>query len=437
MTDLTKRRAWSVMLAGTGINLALGILYTWSVFKKAIAADTTTYPWGESNLALPYSVCLAIFAFSMIPAGRVQDRYGPRVTALIGGLLVAVGFVLASISSALWAWVACYGVLFGAGVGFGYASATPPALKWFPAGKTGMVAGIVVSGFGLASAIWAPVTSALLGGGVSMQTIMLIYGLIFAVILGILSLLLKNPDEGYDAESAFGTATASGEAKARAVELDVPPGQVLRRPRFWLLWTMYAIGAGAGLMVIGDISGMAKTALGTAAWITVVILAVGNASGRIGAGVLSDRLGRRKTLLVMLLFQGVLMFVAMPIVGMGQAAILLILATLVGFNYGTNLSLFPAFAKDRWGLKHFGINYGMLFTAWGVGGLILMEFYQRMKAVGYQNTAFLVVALLLLVAAALTFAVRKEPRGMAVGSFDGPPSATPPTKPARKPIGAP
>jgi MFS family permease len=430
-----RRKAWLVMLSGTGINLALGILYTWSVFKKAIAADTVTYPWGESNLALPYSVCLAVFAFSMILAGRVQDRFGPRVTAMIGGVLVAIGFIFASFSSALWSWVLCYGVLFGAGVGFGYASATPPALKWFPAKKTGMVAGIVVSGFGLAAAIWAPVTSALLNGGMSMQTIMLVYGILFAVILGVLSLFLKNPAEGYNANETFGIEVVGG-AKAAAPQRDVPPSQVVTRARFWLLWTMYAIGAGAGLMVIGDISGMAKTALDHLAWIAVVILAVGNASGRIGAGMLSDRLGRRQTLLIMLLFQAVLMFLAMSIIGTGQAALLLVLATLVGFNYGTNLSLFPAFAKDRWGLKHFGVNYGMLFTAWGVGGLILMELYQRMKAAGLQSTAFIIVGVLLLIAAAMTFTVRKEPKGMVSDDPEPKDAPTESTKPDLEEVGA-
>ena len=131
--------------------------------------------------------------------------------------------------------------------------------------------------------------------------------------------------------------------------------------------------------------------------------------------MLSDKLGRRQTLLIMLLFQAVLMFLAMPIIGTGRAALLLVLATLVGFNYGTNLSLFPAFAKDRWGLKHFGVNYGMLFTAWGVGGLILMELYQRMKAAGLQDTAFIIVGVLLLLAAAMTFTVRKEPQGISGG----------------------
>ena len=171
---------------------------------------------------------------------------------------------------------------------------------------------------------------------------------------------------------------------------------------------MYAIGAGAGLMVIGDIGGMAKSALDTGAWVAVVLLAVGNASGRIGAGTLSDRLGRRQTLLIMLLFQAALMFVAMQIIGTGAAILLLLLATLVGFNYGTNLALFPAFAKDRWGLRNFGQNYGMLFTAWGVGGLILMEMYQRLKAEGMQSTAFIIVGALLIGAAALTFTVKDK-----------------------------
>jgi len=142
----------------------------------------------------------------------------------------------------------------------------------------------------------------------------------------------------------------------------------------------------------------------------VAILAVGNAAGRIIAGILSDKIGRKHTLSIMLAFQAILMFVAIPVVGSKDtsAFILVLLATLIGFNYGTNLSLFPSFTKDLYGLKNFGVNYGIVFTAWGVGGLVLSGLSQRLMASsgGSFSSSFVTAGILLAVGAVLTFTLK-------------------------------
>ena len=148
-----KNLGWRVTFAGLGINLALGILYTWSVISKGIPSE---WGWDEADKSLPYAVACLVFCIVMVPAGRMQDKWGPRLTASIGGVLVGIGFIVCSFTTTLWIFVLGFGVLAGAGIGFGYASATPPAVKWFPAAKTGRIAGIVVSGFGLASVYAAP-----------------------------------------------------------------------------------------------------------------------------------------------------------------------------------------------------------------------------------------------------------------------------------------
>jgi nitrate/nitrite transporter NarK len=159
-------------------------------------------------------------------------------------------------------------------------------------------------------------------------------------------------------------------------------------------------------MVISSISGMARKSMGEAAFVAVAVMALGNAGGRIAAGFLSDKIGRRQTLLLVLLFQALLMFVAIPVTGAkGTAAsVLLLLATLIGFNYGAKLSLFPSFTKDLWGLKSFGLNYGLLFTAWGLGGLVLSRVQQMLTASsgGSYTVAFATAGCLLLLGAALT-----------------------------------
>ncbi|MBU1449435.1 MAG: MFS transporter, partial [Proteobacteria bacterium] len=240
-----KNRGWSVTTAGIGINLALGILYTWSMFKMAIkdsiVAGDGRFEWSLSSLNDPYAVCCLAFAFSMIFAGRLQDKFSPRITALIGGVLTGLGLMWISQSYSLWVWILGFGVLTGTGLGFGYASATPPAIKWFPAAKTGLIAGLVVSGFGLASVYIAPLSSYLIKE-MGLSAAMMIFGGAFIVVVCGLAKFLVNPPQGYSPE-----AKAPGQAAPKAQGRDFAPSAMLRTKAFYLLWFTYFVGAGAGL----------------------------------------------------------------------------------------------------------------------------------------------------------------------------------------------
>jgi len=398
---------WRVTFSGLGINLALGILYTWSLFKGAIEKE---FGWQGAQLNDPYALCCLVFAFTMILAGRCQDKVGPRITASIGGLLVGAGFVLASTSHNYGVWMLGFGVLVGLGLGFGYSSATPPALKWFPPSRTGLIAGLVVAGFGLAPVYLAPVSQYLLGH-YHLKGAMLILGIAFGVIVCGLAQLLVNPPTGFVA----GPKPSPGSA-AQAGILHATPREILRQPTFWVLWVIYFIGSGAGLMVIGSVSGMAKKSMGDRAFVAVAVMALGNAGGRIVAGLLSDKIGRRWTLCLVLLLQAGLMFVAISVTASKETtpAIIVLLASLIGFNYGANLSLFPSYTKDLWGLKSFGMNYGVLFTAWGVGGLVLPRLQQTLttQSGGYQSS-FITAGTLLLCGAAMTFLIKPGASGKA------------------------
>lgn len=396
MTQKVRRKqrdgyGWVVACAGLGINLALGVLYSWSIFKSAIQ---TSFAWDPARLNDPYALCCLIFAFSMIIAGLCQDKLGPRITAFIGGLLVGSGFFLCSYCTGYWSWLLGFGVLTGTGIGFAYSSATPPALKWFPASKTGLISGLVVSGFGIASVYIAPLSQYLLKNfGISYA--MFFYSIAFVIVVCGLSLLLVNPQTI---------------EKKVSIDNSSSPRRMLRSSKFYLLWILYFIAAGAGLMVISSISGMAKQSMGAHAFIAVAVLAVGNAAGRIVAGILSDIIGRQQTLMVVLLSQAALMFLAIPITGSNCGAlVVLLVATLIGFNYGANLSLFPALTKDLWGLKNFGVNYGIVFTAWGVGGFVLSRVQQMLKAYsGSFTLSFVIAGSLLIVGALLTLALKKR-----------------------------
>jgi nitrate/nitrite transporter NarK len=227
----------------------------------------------------------------------------------------------------------------------------------------------------------------------------------------------KESSDGTNGDSSngksggdVGEGAASEQDPVLSVTTAATPGEMLHNPMFYLLWLIFFIGAGAGLMVISSVSGMAKKSMGASAFIAVAIMAIGNAGGRIIAGILSDKIGRRWTLMLVLFVQSALMFLAIPLTASKETTPLLIvlLATFIGFNYGANLSLFPSLAKDFWGLKSFGVNYGILFTAWGVGGFVLSRLQQMLTvaAHGSYQTSFTVAGAFLLGGAALALFVK-------------------------------
>lgn len=400
-----KNSGWVVTFSAMGINLALGILYTWSVISKGIPSD---WGWSEADKSLPYAVACLVFSLVMVPAGRLQDRLGPRLTASIGGLLVGAGMILTSFTSSPVGFMLGFGVLAGAGIGFGYASATPPSVKWFPAKKTGLISGIVVSGFGLSSVYAAPLTNALIQS-YGLQKTVLILGVLFLAIILLLAQLLKAPPAGYNANPAQPAAAAAGAAAVKKV--DFAPGEMLKTPQFYLLWFMFACGAGAGLMVIAKLAAIVKAQAGiNLGFVLVAVLAVGNGGGRIVAGMLSDKIGRQRTMLICFLFQALLVFLLSKAhTGSPFASIVMLslISAFIGANYGANLALFPSITKDYWGLKNFGVNYGLVFTAWGMGGFMLSFIVGKLYDKFHTFThGYYTASVLLILAAIVTFVVR-------------------------------
>lgn len=416
MPNEIKSYGVSVTAAGTGINLALGVLYTWSIFKAAIKQSIQSgkggFDWDIAALNDPYAICCLVFAFTMILAGKCQDILGPRKTAIIGGLLVGVGFIWISQSTDYSIWILGFGVLCGTGIAFGYSAGTPAALKWYPPNKTGMISGIVVSGFGLASVYIAPLATYLLGAW-GMQKSMLFFGIAFMIIVSSLALFLKNPPEGYESKGFVerrGNQPAIKDGRSKFADVNASPGEMLRSASFWIVWILYFIGAGAGLMVIGSVAGMAKSSLGANAFVAVALLAVGNAGGRIAAGMLSDKIGRKRTLAAIFSFQAILMFLAINIISSSNssALLLVLLATFIGFNYGANLAIFPSITKDFWGIKNFGVNYGIVFTAWGMGGFVMSRISQSLLATSGSFKASFITAGVLLLAGVLTTMILRD-----------------------------
>ncbi len=409
MSRTSPTRGWIVTLAGLGINLALGVLYTWSVIAKTLSKPVAEGGWGwtSGQASLPYAVAVGVFALSMVFAGRMQDRLGPRLVATAGGALCGLGMIVASLAtpSTTFPITVGFGCMTGLGIGLGYASATPAAIKWFPPARKGFITGLVVAGFGLASVYTAPLTSYLLSSqGVSgtFRTL----GIAFLIATVLLAQLLVNPPVGY---TPAGSAAKSGAvASAAAAPREYDWRDMVKTRSFAFLWLMYAFSAFAGLMIIGHMAKIAAAQLVGVdlGFLLVAVLAIGNALGRVVAGAVADRIGGIRTMFAVFVFQAAMMGV---LAIADSVAVLVSVAAAVGFCYGANLSLFPSTTAGFFGTKHLGVNYGLVFTAWGMGGVFgSMLAGMIVDRTGSYGPAYAVAATLCLLAAGITF-VTKAP----------------------------
>ncbi len=359
MKKPNKSTGWVITYAALGVNLILGLLYAWSVFKKALVAD-----WGWTNMeaSLPYTVSIAIFAFMMIFAGRAQDKIGPRYVTMLGGLMLGLGLICSGFAPTPFWMVITFGVIGGLGIGLGYSATTPCAIKWFESSKKGLISGIVVSGVGLAPVYIAPLTAYLLKL-YGIQHTFITLGVIAIIVVFIFSLFLKNPPEGYIPEN-----TVSATKKSAPSVINIEWKEMIKTPQFYLLWTMYLLTATAGLMLIGHLASIAATqAAWKAGFILVVVLSLFNAFGRVLAGILSDKIGRTNAMFVVFLIQAANMFAfsyftTIPTLIFGSAV--------AGLAYGALFTLFPTTTADYFGLKNLGVNYGLVFTGWGIAGVV-------------------------------------------------------------------
>jgi MFS transporter, OFA family, oxalate/formate antiporter len=385
---------WWRVVGGMSMNLALGSLYAWSVFVAPLEKE---FGWKRAATSQVFTWAVVVFAISFIFAGRLQDKLGPFWISTAGGLLVSVGFFLCAFTSSLTYLIICFGVLGGIGNGFGYATPIPVMAKWFP-DRRGLAVGLAVAGYGGGSAIFGPLANLKLIPAYGWRTTFEILGVIFFVMTMFGAFLLKNPPVGYK-PAGWTPAAAS---KVAATTYEFKPGEVVATPTFYLMWIAYALGTSAGLMVISQLVPFAKSqGVSSAALATMglVVGALGNASGRILSGWLSDALGRLNVLRLMIAISAV----AMPIlfhVG-ANVTLLYIMVFVVYWCYGTQLSVNASTTSDFWGTRNAGINYGLLFTAWGVAGIVgpriggvLFDKYKNYQYAFYTAAVLAVIALL-------------------------------------------
>lgn len=391
---MINKKGWIVTSAATGINLVLGVLYIWSIMSKALIKE---FGWTNTQASLPYSVCIISFSLVMIFAGRIQDLKGPRIGATFGGILLGSGLILSGVVKDPLLIVLTYGILGGSGIGFCYASTTPPAVKWFPLEKKGLISGIVVSGVGFAAVYISPLTQMLIrNNGVSIAFI--IIGIGALVIILLLSLLLKNPPADYEININKPIIKSTNVNNKK----DYLWKDMLKTSEFYRLWVMYAFAASAGLMIIGHITSIAKfQAQWENGYYLIVLLAIFNTLGRILGGLLCDNVGYVKSMRAVFLIQAVnMMFFSQY----GSPMMLGLGVSLTGLTYGALFSLFPAASAQHYGTKNLGVNYGLLFTSWGMSGIIGPLLAAKIFDVNntYQ-ISYIVSTILLIFASVLTF----------------------------------
>jgi OFA family oxalate/formate antiporter-like MFS transporter len=351
---------WLPVVGGVLMNLALGSLYAWSVFVLPLEQE---FGWKRADTSWVYTIAVVCFALTFIAAGRLQDMKGPKLCAFLGGVLVSAGFLLASFTTSLVTLYVFFGVIVGIGNGFGYATPMPVGSKWFP-DKRGLVVGLMVGGYGGGQAIFGTLASSYLIPSFGWRATFQLLAGVFLVMTMIGTALLKNPPAGYRPPN---WTPPTGVAAARA---DLTTREMLATPTFYFLWIGYALGTTAGQMTISQLVPFARAAgLGaTIASYSLVVTSLGNAGGRILSGWMSDALGRLRTLKTMILLSAI----AMPalVLLQHQVAAFFVLIALVYWCYGTQLSVFASTTADFYGTKNLGLNYGVLFTAWGAAGTL-------------------------------------------------------------------
>ena len=381
---------WWRLLGALLMTLALGTLYAWSVFVTPLEKE---FGWKRAETSTVFTLAVVTFATSLLLAGKLQDRFGPFWISVIGSVMISLSFFLFAHTSSLHYLFFAYGVLGGIGNGFGYATVVPVMAKWFP-DKTGLATGLALAGYGAGSAIFGTLSNLVLFPHFGWRNSCVVLSGIFLVMTMAGAFLLKNP--------ATKNHPSAATPKYLADVYQFPPGELLKTRSFYLLWLGFGLGSTAGLMVISQLLPFAKNqgvASATLATLGLVVGAVGNVTGRILSGWLSDLMGRLNTLRIVL----VMSTAAMPgLYWVGkQVAEFYVLIFIIYFCYGTQASVNASMTSDFWGTRNAGTNYGLLFTAWGFAGVIgptiggvLFDKYHNYGAAFYAASVLALVALI-------------------------------------------
>ncbi len=410
-----ENRRWWIAAAAVIMQLCLGTVYAWSIFKKPMMAS---HGWSETVTQGAFMIYAVMFAVSVAAGGALVDRKGPRLVGFIGAVLFGSGLILAGYANEVQSipllYVA-YGLIAGLGGGFGYVTPVTTLIRWFP-DKRGLVTGLAVMGYGLGSFVMGNVgPSLILSLGVA--RVFFLWGAASLLLVSGAMLFLHNPPPGW---------TPAGTGPDLPGDILPAPSftfsQAVRTRRFWLLWGMLFIVAGAGLGLISQLSPMAQDvmisglsgeparksidAIAIASGGIVAVAALFNGAGRLLWAWLSDALGRWRVFAILFSTQAagyLLLAQSTHIVVFSVAAFYLMAC------YGGGLACMPAFAADEFGHTHIGKIYGVIFSACALGGIagpFMLAFIK--ETTGSFTTALQIEALFLAAAFFLALSFRRS-----------------------------
>jgi len=395
---------WRIVLAGFLLALMGGASYAWGVLVLPLMAR---FGWTKAEAALPLTVFMVVFALTMVPAGRLQDRLGPRTVATAGALLFLVAYALAALvgwSGSVWWLVFSYGLLGGVACGLTYACIAPPARKWYP-DRPALAVSTAVMGFGLAALVVAPFKSEYLVVVYGIEGTFVVIGAATLLVSLVAARLLCNPPAGW---APPGLPAAAAVVAPVAAELT--PAQVWRTPRFWLIWLAFASVISGGLMAIGLLPAYGQAiGLDTAqAALAISVFAAFNGFGRPLGGWLADRYGVLPVMIATYAVQAAVLLAFAPFVT--GLVTLYLAAALLGWGFAVTLGLFPVLTAASFGVRHFGANYGLVFTAFGAGALAPLWASWLHDATGSMAVAFTTAGGLAVLGMTLCLALRRATR---------------------------
>jgi OFA family oxalate/formate antiporter-like MFS transporter len=405
-------RAWVVSFAGMSVNLCLGILYAWSVWKATLTTKEATQigqpipgsdGWSfltNAEATWAYVICGLVFAVFMIPGGKIQDRYGPRMGASLAGVFLGGGCILAGWMKSYLGLILGFGLLGGIGMGLGYAAATPAAVKWFGPHRRGLIVGLVVAGYGGAAIYISPLAKWLIAEyGLTGSFVGL--GVLFAVVILIAAQFLTAPPKDY-----VPPMPVSGSSVIKSNSVDFSVGEMLRTWQFFALVFLFIGSAQSGLFVIANAAPILNQTAATIAffaanaWILSSFNGLVNAVGRVGTGSYSDRIGRTNAYFINGLLSACCLFALPWIIATKSVPLLFLAVGVVIWQYGGALALMPAFTADYFGTQNLGMKYGMVFLGWGIAffvpqvGAYIKDLSGRDDLAFYLSGGILLLALI-------------------------------------------
>lgn len=388
---MKKENRFVILTAVIVVQLCLGVAYIWSVFQTGIA--NSLFAGDNASASLAYSLLLALLTVGSIIGGRLTQRIALRYVVISGGIILSAGFFLSGMvtSAAPWVLWLTYGFLGGIGMGFCYTPTIACAQKWFP-DKKGLVTGLIVAALGIGGVVFTPFVEALIksfgGQGVGeLKTFMVLSG-VFLVVCTLCGLLIKNPSEEFTMQYGAKSVASAGAG------VNLSPKEVLRKPQFYMLMISMMLACMAGLMMIGFAKPIAVAkGMQDIAVVGVLLISVFNALGRFTWGLISDKIGRKITLLILMFGTEIIAL----LVNLAGGYWIFALIGAIGFFYGGLLSTFPALTSDLFGPKYMAVNYGMVLLGFGaaaVSSSYIAGYYKNLAAqdISLMAPAFIIAS---------------------------------------------